>query len=387
MPACQYSKSGEKCSIETDTDKDTYCYVHRCIVEKKEIKDKKLFDSFLHANKQAFHFKDYEKTKVKIGFSFNIKNFYSVLRKTKYDESFVNIENVIFFRDADFSNYRLESAFNIVNCIFKKKVTFKDTVFQKERYITGPGAMGRNKKIDVYHSFNNVQFCNMVDFKNVKLNNVEFKDLDLSKCVFFGTIFNNCKFTNIIWATKSSWLLWIGKINKRKAVLLDELNLKRKDQKYIVKLSDLERIYRSLKALSKSAEDRDMEGEFNYSENEMIRKRNGVFKQLFTSKFWYFVGSRYGERPFYAFLNIFILIALFSVVFFLTGIKVLNEDIICRYNWKLALSHALSPLTFNKWQITAPSGLSTLFLTIFEGSLLAIQIGLFVNALRRKLQR
>lgn len=130
-----------------------------------------------------------------------------------------------------------------------------------------------------------------------------------------------------------------------------------------------------------------MEGGFNFSENEMIRKRIPFYKQIISSKFWYFMGSRYGERPSWAFINIFFIVAIFSILYWLTGLNIIENATIKLEFWEYPIAHALSPLTFYKWQITSPKSLFGLFLYIFEGALIATQIGLFVNALRRKLQR
>lgn len=368
MPNCSYiikftDKREEVCNFEVDNSGEDLCYIHRCITKNEKIDDENKFSRFIDKHRETFSF-GIEHPRMLINFNF---------KYTHAKGNFFN--NIIFLKNVNFDNTTFGGPFAILNCDFEENVSF--TKIRVQDY---------EEDFHLKTEFKNIKFKKVADFSNSSLNNCFFKDIDFSKCFLGGAKFINCSFVNITWATKRSWVPLIGEWNKRKGVIFDELSLKKKDEKYFEKLSDLERIYRSLKSLAKTAEDRDMEGEFNYSENEMIRKRKGFLGQLITSKFWYFVGSRYGERPFYAFINILLIVCFFSAVFRYI-IPLLEKYILFQQKWEEAITQALSPLILNKWQLFEHAGLLTIFSTMLEGSLLAIQIGLFVNALRRKLQR
>ncbi len=375
MPTCQYQKNGERCSIETDTEKDTYCYVHNCIENEEVIINKDKFISFLESHITFFD-KEIPKYEIlKIGFDFNINEIASKILKSLHRARPLFFINTCFLEKAIFEDFNRLVLFKFINCDFKKGCSFKKCRFCAEQNIT-----------KVKHFFQKVSFLEESDFSKSELNNVEFKDTDLSKCIFYKAEFKNCNFVNVKWAK-------IGKIFGRKHAFLDETLLNYKNENYIEKLSDLENTYRSLKALAKNAEDRDMEGGFNYSENEMIRKRTKRYKQLFTSKFWFFLVSRYGERPSWAFLNIFFIIFIFSFFYLFSGVGIINSTENVNFhtinlsNWPYLIAHAFSPVTLNKWQLTTTPNLYTYFISIFEGGFLATQIGLFVMSFRRKFQR
>ena len=57
-------------------------------------------------------------------------------------------------------------------------------------------------------------------------------------------------------------------------------------------------------------ENREMEGEFHYSENEMIMRNTKLFSRNGFSKRLYYIGSRFGERPSIALVNIVVIIVI-----------------------------------------------------------------------------
>jgi len=294
------------------------------------------------------------------------------------------LDNFIFLGKVIFDKRTINANFELNNCSFCNNADFSKVSFLAPVKVY-PYSSG-DITIPCQHKFITVSFLREAYFENTIFNNFFFKDVDFSKSKFKGADFNNCLFINVKWHKDKSLL---GK----RASLYDEKYLSKSSSNLLEQLSDLERLYRKLKSIAKTNEDRDLEGEFYYGENEMIRKRAKWYKQPFTSKFWYFLASRYGERPSWAFINIIILIFLFSIGYICTGVKINDTNKLLNYcNFSFSdywyyLAHAFSPITLNKWQLTKAANLGTYFLSIAEGAILAVQIGLFVMAFRRKFQR
>ncbi|MFH1071068.1 MAG: hypothetical protein V1794_15725 [Candidatus Glassbacteria bacterium] len=376
MAICEELINGIRCPLETSKKEDFFCAIHQAMQDGTPIANKGSFFVFILNN--LIHFKNnvlFNK-KLYIDFEFYFSDLINLLfrRDFSIDIKEVYFSNLIFLKKADFSNYNRIMSLKLENCVFKTEAFFNNF-----NWIKGESGSTIN------HFFKNIEFLNSCDFRNSDLHNITFKDVNLDNCLFLGTEFCDCRFINVRWKI-------IGKVFGRKGAVYDEY-LKRDEENYLSKLSDLERIYRNLKTLSKISEDRDMEGEFNYSENEMIRKRSKWYKQPFTSKFWYFLASRYGERPSWAFINIILMILFWSLIYIFTGVKSVENASIynfCNISWKnylYILAHAFSPITLNKWQLTTAPNLVTYFMSIAEGAILAVQVGLFVMAFRRKFQR
>ena len=365
MANCNYLIKGVSCGLEIEKPEKEKCYVHKCMINKEIIVDSGKFINFSRKHKDIFFTPDPESELMIIGFDFDLENLAGVAIKLRSHRKYL-FYNINFLKEASFDANRFSSS-SFINCIFDSTTKFKG-VFKE--YLD-------NQKCD--HFFKNVIFRDNADFSNVKFNNFEFQDVDFSKCLFAGSEFNNCKFTRVEWCKK-------GRFFVRKGVLYDEIK-RDKEKDYKISFSDLEKLYRNLKSNAIKYENREMEGEFHYSENEMIMRNTGWFSRAGLAKRLYYIGSRFGERPSKALFNIFFIVAIFSIMYWLTGLNIIENATIKLKFWEYPIAHALSPLTFYKWQITSPTSLFGLFLYIFEGALLATQIGLFVNALRRKLQR
>jgi len=77
-----------------------------------------------------------------------------------------------------------EEEVEFINCDFFKEVSFEKSVFSDKRY-EYEGAR-RNKIaniIDLRHTIKNTIFHKESSFEDVVFNNVEFKDVDFSKCI------------------------------------------------------------------------------------------------------------------------------------------------------------------------------------------------------------
>lgn len=379
MSNCQYSKNEENCPIETDSEQEQYCYVHKCINNNEAIIDKDKLLIFLGLNEEFFCTEIPEYEALKIGFDFKIKEIAPKIDPHAFLKSLFFV-NISFLEKASFEDFERLAVFKFINCNFEKGCSFKNFHFPEEY-----------KGFKNNYLFQDVTFSEESDFRQVKFNNVEFKDLDFSNCLLKDAVFNNCRFTNVKWAKD-------GRIFKRRGVLYDE----KKgvvNNNFSISFSDLEKIYRNLKAQSKANEDREMEGEFHYSENEMIMKNTKWYKPEGLAKRLYFISSRFGERPSKSIWNIVLIVFFWSLIYAISGIDVYKYgefERTIKYVISLPpeihladifslLTYSIYPLSFNK--VVAPTNSITAFFALIESALLATQIGLFVNALRRKLQR
>ena len=378
MLACKFFINNRKCNIPKDNEGDEYCYIHTHLLTNAPLTDKDLFLRILK-NHPSFLLNrfDYD-LRMHIGFDLDFKKIYNNFQGNQF-----RLENIVFSKKVNFSKMQVFSNVEVINCQFEDIVDFREIKFtstKSELHSRLPTIIKLN------HQFRKITFNGDALFQNSKFENTYFKDIDFSKAYFLGAEFSSCNFINVNWYKS-------GILFKRKCSCKDEESLRRYSTEHIETASELEKLYRNLKLQGSELANREMEGEFCYSENEMIRKRIRWYKQLFTSKFWYYLVSRYAERPSWAFINIVLIIFFWTLGYIFTGIKINPSEKLLNYcNFKICdywyyLAHSISPVTLNKWQITTAPNLRTYFLSIAEGSILAIQIGLFVMAFRRKFQR
>lgn len=260
-------------------------------------------------------------------------------------------------------------------------VTFKEARFEGNRVIfNGSYFRGRSARfiesrfLSEKISFISVKFPTDEDenkevvFQEASFNeNVEFRNVYLGRCTFYGSNIEKANFTSVIWPKKNMFL------EEKKA---SKESLKR-----------LEDVYRRIKLSYRRTGNYDLSGEFYYREMECKRKTSSFVKYLVVSIIRLFCG--YGEKPEWVLYSWGITIGGCGLLYWLSrDIVFSHSDKICSPTLLDGLYFSITTFTtlgYGDWYPNPSSWIR--IVSVFEALFGAFMMALLIFTFARKMLR